>query len=336
MKKYAFVFGVYLLGMVPSLAQDTFEPYNKSHIAFTVPEKDLIPESIAYDPTGGNFFIGSTRKGKVVKLHKNGELSDFVTADQYGMWMVIGIKIDVERRILWVCSSGGDNFEGYTLKDDVEGRPAGVFKFDLDKGILLGKFVFDLPGEVHFFNDIAIAPNGDVYVTHMFKDHALYRIKNGSGILEKVYESNMIKYPNGIAFSENGEKLYVAHSEGIALININSGQISPLEVPDGLNISRRESIDGLYYYKNSLVGVQPDINTVTRLFLDESGRKIIKSEPLEIEHPMMDTPTTGELVKNVFYYIANAQFGRYNENGLFPMHKLYEPVILKVHLDDEY
>jgi hypothetical protein len=49
---------------------------------------------------------------------------------------------------------------------------------------------------------------------------------------------------------------------------------------------------------------------------------------------MMDTPTTGELVKNDFYYIANAQFGKFNENGLLPMEKLYEPVVLKVSLED--
>ena len=334
MNKFFIRSSLSLLGIVMGFAQDKIESHNESFIAFTVPEKDLIPESIAYDPVKEEFFIGSTRKGKILRIGKNGTLSNFATADQHGMWMVIGIKIDVEHRILWACSSGGDNLEGYHLKDDVEGRPAGVFKFDLDKGILLAKFVHDQPGETHFFNDIAIAQNGDAYITHMFNDHAVYRIKNGSETMEKVYASELIRYPNGIAFSENDEKLYLAHSEGIALIDMNSGQISSLEVPEGLKISRRESIDGLYFYKNSLIGIQTDINTVSRLFLDQSGKKIIKSEPLEVNHPMMDTPTTGELVKNDFYYIANAQFGKFDENGLFPMDKLYEPVILKVHLDD--
>ncbi|MFC4219377.1 SMP-30/gluconolactonase/LRE family protein [Flagellimonas marina] len=336
MKKYAFVFGISILAMAPSFAQDTIEPYNNSNIAFTIPEKDLIPESIAYDPATGSFFMGSTRKGKIIRRDRNGNIMDFGAAKQHGMWMVIGLKIDIDRRILWACSSGGDNLEDYSLKDDQEGRPAGIFKYDLDSGKLLGKFIYNAPGEVHFFNDIAIAPNGDVFVTHMFQDHAIYRIKNGSETLEKVYTSDVIQYPNGIAFSENGEKLYVAHSDGIALINISSGEISPLEIPDGLKISRRESIDGLYFYKNSLVGIQSDINTVNRLFLDENGSKIIRSQPLEIKHPMMDTPTTGEIVKDEFYYIANAQFGKFDENGLLPMHKLYEPVILKVRLDYEY
>ncbi|WP_083157999.1 SMP-30/gluconolactonase/LRE family protein [Allomuricauda sp. CP2A] len=334
MKRFILQCSLLVLGMVTGFAQNNIERHNASLIAFTVPEKDLIPESIAYDPVKENFFMGSTRKGKIVKLHKNGKASDFITADAHGLWMVIGIKIDVERRILWVCSSGGDNLEGYDLKDDEEGRPAGVFKFDLDSGTLLQKYIYDQPGEVHFFNDITVALNGDVYVTHMFQDHAVYRIKNGSDKMEKAYVSELIKYPNGIALSENNEKLYVAHSEGIALVDMDSGQISALEVPEGLKISRRESIDGLYFYKNSLVGVQTDINTVIRLFLDESGEKIFSSEALEINHPMMDTPTTGELVKNDFYYIANAQFGKFNENGLLPMEKLYEPVVLKVSLED--
>ncbi|WP_222984771.1 SMP-30/gluconolactonase/LRE family protein [Flagellimonas meishanensis] len=324
----------YLIALAYCHAQEDMDYFNKSLIAFTVPEKDLIPESIAYDHVNEVFYMGSTRKGKILKKDKNGILTNFAEASDNGMWMVIGIKVDAARRVLWACSSGGDNLLGYNLKDEVDGRPAGVFKFDLDTGKLLNKYILDTPGEIHFFNDLAIAPNGDVYVTHMFQDHAVYRIESNTDKFEKVFSSELIKYPNGIAFSTNGQKLYVAHADGIALIDMDSGQLTPLDVPEGLKIARRESIDGLYFHKNALIGVHPDISTVNRLLLDETGEKIIKAEPLEVNHPMMDNPTTGEIVGDHFYYIANAQFGKFNENGLFPIDKLYEPVVLKVGLDD--
>ncbi len=94
---------------IDGFAQNQKLVLNNSYISFTVPEKDLLPESIAYDATNGDFYIGSTRKGKIVKVSKDGTISDFVQSKQDGLWMIIGMKIDSERRILWVCSSGGDN-----------------------------------------------------------------------------------------------------------------------------------------------------------------------------------------------------------------------------------
>jgi len=308
---------------------------NNSYIEFTIPEKDLLPESIAYDPLKENFYVGSTRKGKVIKISKEGVISDFIRPKQDGLWMVIGIKIDVKRRLLWLCSSGGDNLEGYDLEDDKQGRPAAIYKYNLDSGKLIKKYVLDASGEVHFFNDLAITRQGDVYVSHMFEDAGIYKISVDQDQLIKLYTSDIIKYPNGITFSDDESKLYVAHSEGIAIIDMSTGRISPIQIPTDLKISRRESIDGLYCYKNTLIGIQPDINTVQRFELDPSGTSITNSALLEVNHPMMNNPTAGELVENTLYYIANAQFGSFNKNGsLYSMEKLYEPTILKVKVND--
>ncbi len=306
---------------------------NTSHIAFTVPEKDLLPESIAYDSIKNEFYIGSTRKGKIIKISKDGSHQDFISSKQEGLWMIIGIKVDAERRILWVCSSGGDNLEGYTRKDDKEGRPAGVFKFNLDTGVLIKKYVLDNPGEVHFFNDLVILRNGSVYVTHMFSEHALYQITQDKDQLEKVMVLDTIKYPNGLTLSNDESKLYIAHSEGVSVMNVSNKSTKMVEVPEGTKIARKESIDGLYFYNNSLIGIQPDINTVQQFVLDKSGSKVIKTKSLEINHPMMNNPTTGELVDDMLYYVANAQFGSFNDDGsLFPEEKLYEVCILKLSL----
>ena len=308
---------------------------NQRSIAFTISEKDLIPENIAFDSKTESFFVGSTRKGKIIKIDKSGNRTDFVNSKQDGLWMVIGMKVDSKNRLLWVCSSGGENLVGYNQKDDVEGRPAGIFKFDLNTGKLIKKYTLDRYGEVHFFNDLIVANNGDVYVTHMFEDSAIYKIPKDKDELELFVKNSEIKYPNGIAIADNQSILFVAHSQGIARIDIKDKKITNLKVPDGEKISERESIDGLYYYKWSLIGVHPDIKKVSRFFLNESGDGIKKVELLEKNHPMMNNPTTGVLIDDNFYYIANAQFGSFNEDGtLFPMEKLYEPTILKVKINN--
>ncbi|WP_109301783.1 SMP-30/gluconolactonase/LRE family protein [Aquimarina sp. AU474] len=315
------------------ISQEEKGVLNNSSIAFTIPEKDLLPESIAYDSLKNEFYIGSTRKGKIIKVSKDGSKKVFITPKKEGLWMIIGMEIDSKRRHLWVCSSGGDNLEGYTLKDDKEGRPAGVFKFDLNTGKLINKYILDIPGEIHFFNDIVINKNGDAYITHMFSEHALYTIPKEQDQLTKVFSSTTIKYPNGITFSGDESQIFIAHAEGVSVYNIKNRKTLALEVPEHIKISKRESIDGLYYYKNSLIGIQPDSKTVQQFKLNKTGSKILSAKPLEVNHPMMNNPTTGEIIKDKFYYVANAQFGSFNKDGsLFSSDKLYEVCILKLPL----
>ncbi|GAA4275157.1 SMP-30/gluconolactonase/LRE family protein [Aquimarina gracilis] len=326
-------FLIFIICTIVFTTETSSQSLNNSDIAFTIPEKDLLPESIAYDSINKEFYIGSTRKGKIVKVLENGIHQDFILSKQDGLWMVIGIKIDVKRRHLWVCSSGGDNLEEYTLKDEKEGRPAGIFKFNLDTKKLIKKYVLDTPGEVHFFNDLVIAKNGDVYITHMFSDHSLYKISKTEDQLKKMSSLDTIKYPNGISLSNDESKLYIAHSEGISMVNLQDASLKSVSVPHGIKLAKQESIDGLYFYKNTLIGIQPDTKTVIQLSLDKQGSKITKATLLEVDHPMMNNPTTGVLIEDQFYYVANAQFGSFNEDGsLFPSEKLYEVCILRLSL----
>lgn len=296
---------------------------NNSLIAFTIPEKDLLSESIAFDPQTGDFYVSSTRKGKILKRAADGTTSDFATVED-GLWMTIGIKVDAKKRHLWVCSSGGGNLIGY----DRENTPAGIFKFDLETGDLLWKHTIDKTGETHFFNDLVISKNGDVFATHMFEKPSIYKI-SGDQVTANYSKEDTLRYPNGLSFSEDEKYLFIAHSGGIGRIEVASG--------NWINLAAEESIkgnDGLYFYKNSLLGVMQDERSVRQYFLDERMEKVLRIKVLEKNHPMMIVPTTGVIIGNELFYIANAQFQSFNEDGtLWPMDQLYEPVILKVKID---
>ena len=333
MKKIVLILLLFFLFQAAVSAQEAKVKINHSLIAFTIPEKDLIPENIAYDPITKAFFIGSTRKGKVIKIANNGEQTHFINPKQDGLYMVVGMKVDAKNRWLWVCSSGGSNLKGYALDDEKEGRPAGIFKFDLGSGKLIKKYMLNAFGEIHFFNDLVVDSNGNAYLTHMFEEHAIYTIQKNKDVLELFLAPLELKYPNGITISDNGKSLFVAHSEGIGRIDIISKKWTALQNPNNIKIARMESIDGIYFYKNTLIAIQPGINTVQQFFLDEKLNTITGSRLLEVNHPMMDNPTTGVLTNNQLYYIANAQFGSFDKDGkLFPMEQLYEPAILKVNV----
>jgi len=299
---------------------------NNSLIAFTIAEKDLLSESISYDPITRNFYVSSTRKGKILQRFPDGKTSDFATTED-GLWMTIGSKVDAKRRHLWVCSSGGANLIGFNRKGS---NPAGIFKFDLESGELLFKYIIDEPDETHFFNDIVITKNGDVFATHMFEKAAIYKIDDETEEVTLISQEKTMRYPNGLTLSDDEKYLFIAHSGGIGRIEIDTR--------DWINLTSDESIkgnDGLYFYNNSLIGILQDQRAVVRYYLDDTMEEITQVDLLEKNHPMMILPTTGVLIGKQLYYIANAQFDSFNESGsLFPMDQLYELVILKLTLKD--
>lgn len=306
-------------------------PINRSFIAFTIPEKDLLPESVAYDPVEQAFYVGSTRKGKIVKVDKQGKISDFIAprqAQEYGLWMVIGIKVDAARRVLWVNSSYGENLIGYQKRDN---SPAGVFKFDLRTGKLIKKYL--LERDTHFCNDLTLNERGDVFISHMFRESAIYRIAAERDELELFAKPENFTEPNGLTLSADGRTLFVATDEGVSAIDVASKARQQLTAPADVSL---KGIDGLYFHRNTLIAVHPGRRVVRRYFLDAAMKSVTRAETLEANHPMMNVPTTGVIVGDQFYYVANAQFGSFDKDGsLFPTERLFEPVILKVNLKEE-
>lgn len=297
---------------------------HESAVAFYLDEKDLLPESIAYDAKDGSFYVGSTRKGKIVRVDKNQAVSDFIRPRQDGLWEVIGIKVHATRRVLWTCSFEDKDLEGYQKRDR---NASGIFAFNLDTGKLIRKWVLDAPGEQHGFNDLVVTRGNDVYATHMFKDAAVYRIMQKDQKLEVFATPEGLREPNGIAITPDERTLYVAGDDGIIAIDIATKKSRPVKAPE---IENTGGIDGLYYYESSLIGIRE--NSVNRYSLDDAGSTITFTQVLEQNHPLMKIPTTGVIVGDEFYYVANAQFNAVKPDGTLDTPALTEPAILKLKL----
>lgn len=303
----------------------TAAPGTEPTVAFTVAERDLLPENVAYDPTDSSFYMGSTRKGKIVRIRPDGSTSDFVGPRQDGLWMVIGMKVDPVRRVLWVCSSAGDNLEPSDVGND--GKSAGVFQFDLTTGRLLAKLAFAGDDATHFFNDLVLSESGDAYVTHMFAEPVVYRIRAGSNILERLASLPAESYPNGITIDERG-RLIVATSRGLVAIDTGTAVVSTLETAAGVNT---RGIDGLYARGDQLIAVRPDANEVRSYRMNAAMDSVLSSEVLIANHPSFSNPTTGVLVDDALYMVANSHFQRVGPGGAIP-DSLDAPVVLRVTL----
>ena len=308
-------------------SQDSKQIVNNSLVAFTIPEKNLIPENLAYNPDDKCFYVGSTHQRKVVKVAPDGTVSDFVREAQDGQWMVVGIKIDSVRQHVWFCSSIGDVMKGY--KDDF-GKHTGIFKYDLKSGKLIKKYLVEKPGELHFFNDLVLNKAGDVFLTDM-EGKAIYNIRASKDELEILCTPANFTDPNGICISPDEKTLFVSTDEGLTSVNIQSGTATLLKHEPSLKVN---GIDGLYFYKNSLVAVQNGADRVMQFYLNTGFTEITRSRIIEANHPYFaQNPTTGVIVGSTFYYIANSQFGSFDSNHqIFPKEKLYEVLILKAAL----
>jgi hypothetical protein len=105
---------------------------------------------------------------------------------------------------------------------------------------------------------------------------------------------------NGIAVSSDDKVLFVAGWLGVARVDIASGLVKMLAKPKSISDA---GVDGMYFYKGSLVGIQnPDLHPgrVMRYYLNPTMNRIERGEVLESYNPLFEVPTTGTLVDDSF------------------------------------
>src|SRR5690606_35780579 len=114
--------------------------FGEVELAYEIPKRHELLESLAWDPSRKQLLVGSARDGKVYRVEKQDKLVPLVAADaENGMWAVFDVAVDAERGLLWVASTAVPHYSGYNAETDL-GR-AGVFKFDLKTGRFLKKFL---------------------------------------------------------------------------------------------------------------------------------------------------------------------------------------------------
>lgn len=302
------------------------KPVNRSIPAFIVPEKDLIPEGLAYDAGDDCFYLGSLYKSKIVKITRDGEITDFTSSRQDGLVSIVGMKVDVDGRFLWASSSYGYK------KDSIPFEELGtcdMVKYNLVTGELVDRY--SLPKEEnHFFNDVVLNSDKDAFITDGHVP-AVYLINHVENEVKEYVKLADGLYPNGIALSENENLIYVAVRDGIQIIDVRDRSVKYLKHTEEIYSG---GCDGLYFYKNSLIGIQGFLSRIARFHLSEDLNEVVKLEILESYNPEFESPTTGAIAGNEFYYIANAQLAKIDRDGnLSSMDKLNDVKILKVTLD---
>jgi hypothetical protein len=185
-----------------------------------------------------------------------------------------------------------------------------VMRYDLRSGRLVSRH--EVPGAVQL-NDVAVAADGTLYATDT-AGGSVFRMAPGKAELEPVGAPGRLPGANGIAVAPDGI-VYVAASTGIARLDPTSGAAARLPQPDDVVTG---GIDGLYWHRGSLVGVQngPNPGRVVRIALVDGGTRLGGLSVLQSHHhPLFDEPTTGAIAGDKLVVIANSHVARYRPDG---------------------
>jgi tetratricopeptide (TPR) repeat protein len=302
-------------------------PIVNSTTAFTIREKGLIAEGLAYDPAEETFFVSSIHKRKILAINR-GEVKTFAD-EQAGLWSVLGMRVDAKRRLLWATTTALPQMVNFKKEEE---NSSAVLKFDLKTGKLLKRYLLPNKPAPHALGDLTIDSNGDVFATDSLTP-AVYVIRHEKDEIELFLENDNFASPQGLAFSGDERHLFMAdYSTGLFDIDIRTKKVAHLPPVENATLL---GIDGLYFSNGSLIGVQNGVapRRVVRMYLSSDFKRVERMQVLESNDPVFDEPTLGVLVKDSFYFIANSQWGLIDEKGhLGPADKLADPIVLRVRL----
>ncbi len=308
-------------------------PIVRSRVAFDIGRRDLQPENVAYDPVEDVFYLGSIYRRKILRIRRDGTVTDFVLEGEHGLGGVLGMKLDPKARELWAnaCNLGADM--PMRLRDPATVGRAGVYRFDIETGEPIDVYRAGGPDEGICRNDLTIAPDGSVYVSAGPDGVWLVDVESGSvGPLRTGSDL----WISGIAIGPSAATLYLANgSRGVAVFDLSSAEVRVVGLPRDATLNW---IDGLYVYENSLIGIQNGLRPkrVVQGVLNATGDSVVSLRVLESNHPLYAGPTTGAIVGDTLFYVATPQIGAFDDRGeLLPREKLEDNLILALPIQRE-
>lgn len=314
---------------VAALATLKVQPVGTQTVAFRLAQNDFIPEAVAWDAGTGTFLLSSVYHRKVVRIGRDGAVKELVPEGTAGLGSPLGIALDGPRRIAYVCSS--------TVKESRGARPeerdrAALYAFHADSGKLLGRWPLGAGKSGHTCDSLAVSSRGEVYVSDGVSGEILHLPLGGKALATVIPRGTLVS-AQSLAFLPGERELYVAdYGRGIFRVNPATRKATLLPIPPDLDL---DGIDGMVRYENSLIAVQNGLDParVLRLRLSPAGDLIERVETLARALPLYDEPGLATVVGSTFYYVANSQWGKFDDAGHLPATaKVTPPVILKIQL----
>jgi hypothetical protein len=237
------------------------------------------------------------------------------------------VKVDASKKVLWACSSPMLEMENYDSTVQ-----SGVFKYDIKSGKLVAKYLPGVDKKKFVFGDLYLSNKGQVFVSDS-ENNIVFIVNEQTGKLDEFFSSDQFWNLQGVTSSDDGKYLFIAdYVKGIFRLELATKSL--IQLTSDIEISLK-SIDGLTFYKNTLIAIQNAVTPmrVTRYTLDPSMSKVTGYTIIDRGHQAFNEPTIGCLSGNDFYYVANSLWSGYGkDHQLKPVDQLQEVIILKAAL----
>ncbi len=288
------------------------KPFGEGKTAFALPKGEYLFESMAWDPKREKFLLGSVREGKVYLSDKQGKIEEFITPDAgNGLWSIYALAVDAKRDLLYVASTASEYFTGFKAED--VGK-SGLFTFQLSSGKLLDKIILPTAAEGNnTLSSLAVGKNGQVFAVDGIRS-IMYRL-DGKALKPMMHNAGLNNL-RGMTVSGDGKTLYFAdYQRGIFGIDLATSK--PFDVRYDLSQLVLPGVDGLFWYDNTLVAIEPGMSPkrVIRLHLSADGHSIERVMPLDAGNPAFPFPTAGTIVDDGLYFFADSHRGFYDSYG---------------------
>ncbi|MCS7483141.1 SMP-30/gluconolactonase/LRE family protein [Umezawaea endophytica] len=272
---------------------------------YVVPGDKAYPEGIVREPGTPYFYVGGTSDGTIWRGRVDQQsLQVFLPGGRDGRTTAVGMKITKGRLVV------------------AGGATGKVFVYSTRAAALL--HVFDSGSRTGLVNDVAIAPNGDAYVTDSLQP-VLYRISaaqlddttvNQPLRVAVNFSGTPVEYEdgingNGLVVTPDGRYVLMAdtNSQAFYRISTSTGAVTPVDLGGVTDIGADGLLlrDGELYSITSLFHPEGEISVLE--LTDDYSRARVKRR---INGRGMDVPSTATfdgcddlLVVNFQYQIEN-------------------------------
>jgi len=300
------------------------KPVGAPEAVVTVSDGEALYEGIAFDKPTSRWFLGSVRDRKIVVVSADGKASDFVPAGRDGVPGVFGLAMDAKHNRLYAAVSAVEQTQN--LKTGELGS-AGIFAFDPKTGALVDKAIVS-DGKKRVFGDLAVAPDGSVYLTDSLNPQ-IFRYTPSTHELKEFVSSGKFHSLQGPVISTDGKRLIASdYSVGIQVIDLGNKSVTTLQTPHNTTLL---GIDGFVNAgSDSFIAVQngTDPQRILRLTLDSGWHKIKSVQVLMANVEGKDEPSLGTVAGDYFYYFATSQWDRFNDGGSVKKDAKFEPALI--------
>ncbi len=201
------------------LAQESTPEATCEPAAYALPGEFVVPESITYEESTNTFFVGSAAEGTIFRATVGDaeSVEVFSPAGADGRMGALGMEVDGKGRLFVAGSRTGQIFVYDTTTAEL------IASFDTISATGVSANEIGYP---HNLTDIAITPDGDVFVTDAFLPY-LYRVseRDGGELEMEVFidfTDSAIEYQTPVGFAD-----IRSMEDNVANFNINGIEATP-------------------------------------------------------------------------------------------------------------